>query len=263
MTAAIHLGTGGLAGWKLLQRTATQQKEMLAADPMVARTTRYFRETIGRTAGADDLVSDHRLMTVALGAYGLESQIASKAFIRKVLEEPRGDDRSLANRMVDKRYQKLAAAFGYDQGNQMVSSSGFGDRISALYVEREFERRVGEGDQNLRLALNAQRELRQMTDRTSTEATLWYEVLGNTQLRKVFEQAFGFGQAYGRLPIDRQLAEFTASATSLFGSSSFKVIASEAGIEKLVQRFLLRAQMAESAATSPFSTALTLLRRGG
>lgn len=259
MSYQILIGSGGLAGWNILKRTADQQKQMLAADPLLSRTAQYFRENIATTTGAGDLVADFRLMNVALGAYGLEGDIASKAFIRQVLDSPRSDDGSLVNRLSDKRYLRLANAFGYDNGSQMVSRPGFGDRIASLYLEREFERRVGEGDQSLRLALNAQRELRQMAGRSATEATLWYEVMGNPPLRKVFEQAFGFSPAYGKLPIDRQLAEFTDKAEKVFGSSSFDVIATEKGIDKLVQTFLLRAQLTDSAASSPYSIALTLL----
>lgn len=263
MTYQILIGAGGLAGWNLLKRTATQQKQLLAADPQVARSADYFRTNISRTKLAGDLVSDYRLLNVALGAHGLESDIASKAFIRKVLESPRDDDRSLVNRLADKRYQRLANAFGYDNGDQTVSSSGFADKLASLYLEREFERRVGEGDQNLRLALNAQRELRQLADRTSSENTLWFEVIGNPPLRKVFEQAFGFTSAYGSLPIDRQLQEFTSKARSVFGSSSFSVISTEKGIDKLIQTFLARSQLAEGSASSSYSTALTLLRGRG
>lgn len=262
MTSPILLGAGGLAGWTLLKRTAARQKEMLAADPMVARATDYFRKNIGRTREGGDLVADYRLLSVALGAHGLEADFGSKAFIRKVLQSPQADSKSLVNRLADKRYLQLAKAFGYDQGDQTVSSAGFGERIATLYLDREFERRVGAGDPNLRLALNAQRELRQMASRASSEVTLWYEVLGNPPLRKVFERAFGFNSAYGKLPIDRQLAEFTTKAKSLFGSSSFAVIGTEKGVEKLVQSFLTRSQLMESASPTPYAAALTLLRRG-
>ena len=260
MSGQILFGAGGLAGWALLNRTAAKQKQILAADPAVARTTRYFRDNIGRTEDARDLVGDYRLLTVALGAFGLEGDLAKKAFVEKVLESPRKDDNALANRLPDKRYRQLATAFGYDQGGKTVSSAGFAERMTDLYLEREFERRVGEGDENLRLALNAQRALREMAGRPATEKTLWYEVLGNPPLRRVFEQAFGFGPSYGKLPIDRQQAEFSQKAQSLFGSSSFSVIGAEKGIEKLIRTFLVRAQLTEFNATAPSSGALSLLR---
>lgn len=261
MTYQILVGSGGFAGWNILKRTAEQQKQLLASDPMVARSTQYVRENMAKISSAEDLVSDYRMLNVALGAFGLENDIGSKAFIRKILESDRDDTSSLVNRLSDKRYLRLANALALDDGNGTVSQAGFGNRLAQLYLEREFERRVGEGDQNLRLALNAQRELRQFAGRSSSEATLWYEVMGNPPLRKVFETAFGFGTSYGKLPIDRQLEEFTKKAEAVFGSSSFDVIATDKGIDKLVQTFLLRSQMSEGAGQSSYANALTLLRR--
>lgn len=259
MNNAVLIGTGGLAGWNLLKRTAEQQRQLVAADPLIARSVSYFRNNIANASRAEDLVSDYQLLNVALGAHGLGSDIGSKAFIRRVLESPRADDRSLVNRLSDKRYLRLASTFDYDQGADRVASTGFADRIANLYIEREFERRIGEGDPNLRLALNAKRELRQMAGRISSESTLWYEVMGNPPLRKVFEQAFGFSSAYGKLPIDRQMAEFTTKAKVVFGSSSFDVIAKEPSIDKLAQTFLLRAQLDGDGTASSYSIALTLL----
>lgn len=261
MTYQILVGSGGFAGWNILKRTAEQQKQLLANDPVVARSTQYVRENIAKITSAEDLVSDYRMLSVALGAFGLESDVGSKAFIRKILGSDRDDTSSLVNRLSDKRYLRLANALALDDGNGTVSKAGFGDRLNQLFLEREFERRVGEGDQNLRLALNAQRELQQFANRTSSETTLWYEVMGNPPLRKVFDTAFGFGSNYGKLPIDRQLQEFTKRAEAVFGSSSFDVIATEKGIDKLVQTFLLRFQVAEGAGQSSYSIALSLLRR--
>lgn len=60
-------------------------------------------------------------------------------------------------------------------------------------MQREFETRIGAGDEMLRFALNARRELQEIGNRTSNDKTLWYEVLGSPPLRKVFEGALGFG----------------------------------------------------------------------
>ena len=62
---------------------------------------------------AADLVADRRLLKVALGAFGLEGEIDKKAFVRKILEEGTADPASLANRLTDKSYYKLAEAFGF------------------------------------------------------------------------------------------------------------------------------------------------------
>lgn len=106
-------------------------------------------------------------------------------------------------------------------------------------MQRKFETRIGAGDETLRFALNARRELQEMGNRTSNDKTLWYEVLGSPPLRKVFEGALGFGTAYGRLPIDRQYEEFTRAAERTLGSSSFEDPPEPEAIDRLVQNYMV------------------------
>ena len=101
-----------------------------------------------------------------------------------------------------------------------------------------------------------------MGTRTSSNKTLWYEVLGNGPLRKVFEGAFGFGTTYGRLPIDRQYEEFTKAAERTLGSSSFKDLSQPDAIDQLVHNYMARSQIATASGQNRYSAALTLLMGG-
>src|SRR5690606_33327022 len=115
MSYAVFTGDGGYVGWRLLSRTAEQQKARVAADPQVAREAEHFRQTIGQVSKAEDLVADYRLLSVALKAHGLEADIGNRAFIRKVLESDLSDPKSLANRLSDSRYAELARSFGFSE----------------------------------------------------------------------------------------------------------------------------------------------------
>lgn len=254
----ISVGATGLPGWRAIQRTETRQVEAVARDPIVQRSTAYFRDTIARTTKAEDLVRDFRLLNTALSAFGLEADLPNKAFIRKVLESDPADKSSLVNRLADKRYLRLNEAFGYGSGEM---PAGLANRVGTAFVQREFERRVGASDETLRLALNARREVATMGARDSSNRTLWFEVMGNAPLRKVFQGAFGFSEAYGRLPIDRQLEEYTKAAERVLGSADFRVIAAPAATEKLIQTFMARAQLSSAPAANRYSAALTLLQR--
>ncbi|NHF73160.1 DUF1217 domain-containing protein [Paracoccus xiamenensis] len=263
MSYQVFTGTGGLAGWALLGKTSVRQREMVAADGAVTTATNNFRAKIGSVTSADELLSDYRLLNVALRAFGLEGDLGNKAFIRKVLESDLSEKGSLANRLSNKNYQRLAEAFGFSAAGQaQTQAAGFADKITAQYIDREFEARVGEGDQNLRLALNARRELASMAERSSSNDTKWYEVLGSKPLRAVFEGAFGFGSAYAKLPIDRQLQEFTEAAKKMFGSDDINQFANPDKVEKLVRNFLARSAIHIDTATNRYSTALTLLSGG-
>lgn len=258
MSGAINVGLSGLAGWRVLQRSEDRQLEAIAKDAIVQRSISYFRDRIEVTDSAEKLVGDYRMLSVALSAFGLENDIGSRAFIRKILESDLSDTKSLVNRLSDKRYLRLAQAFDFS-GQNNTDEASFGDRISEAYVQREFERRVGQTDETLRLALNARRELESFAERTSSNKTLWYEVLGNPPLRKVFEGAFGFGSAYGKLPIDRQVEEFTKASERLLGTSALSEISTSKSMDRLINTFVARAQISEASANNRYSAALTLL----
>lgn len=257
MAAGISLGVGGIVGWRILQRTETRQIEALAKDSVIQRSTQYFRDNARSDMTAEDLVGDYKMLSVALGAFGLEADLPNKAFIRKILESDVGDSKSLVNRLSDKRYLRLARAM--QLGETGIDPAQVSQRVSEAYLQREYERRVGDGDESLRLALNARRELKGMADRESSDKTLWYEVMGNPPLREVFEKAFGFSKAYGKLPVDRQLEEFTKASERYLGSASFKDLTTDAGIDRLVVSYLARSQITTEFAQNKYSTALTLL----
>ena len=80
------IGTG-YAGWVALKRSQTQQTKAMVNSAEIRRDEDYFRAKIGTVKTADDLMGDRRLLKVALRAYGLEGDIDSKAFIKKVLTD--------------------------------------------------------------------------------------------------------------------------------------------------------------------------------
>ncbi len=258
MTASISVGLTGIAGWKVLQRSEERQLQAVAQDAVVQRSTEYFREKLSAGLSTDDLIGDYKMLSVALKAYGLEDDLPNKAFIRKVLESDLSDTGSLANRLSDKRYLKLAQAFNLTSEN--LDKAALGKQVTDAYIQREYEARVGAADETYRLSLNAQREVQAMASRGSSNKTLWYEVIGNSALREVFSTALGFGDNYASLPIDRQLEEFTKAADRILGTSDLKEIATSGGIDKMITNYLARSQLASnSIAQNRYSAALTLL----
>lgn len=250
------IGSGGYAGWRLIARTGETQKALVARDPQVARDTAHLRANLGKLESAEQLVSDFRLLRTTLSAYGLDADAGNRFFIRKVLDSDLGDPKSLANRLGDKRYRAMAEALGFGSGAKRPAK--LADEIAERHVAAELERRVGTLDGNLRLAMTAKRELQALGRSTATDNTRWYNILGSTPLRKVVEGALGLGAEFGKLPIDRQLSEMKARAGRLFGSESPSLFADAANVEKLIQRFLVRAD-AVSPAQSSYNAALVLL----
>lgn len=255
MIPAINIGLGGLAGWRVLQRTEARHVDITARNATIQRATGYFRENLTARTSAEDLVGDYRMLQVALGAHGLDGDLANKAFIRKVLESDLGDRSSLVNRLGDKRYLKLAQQF------QKRGSAATREDMTQAYIQQQFQKRVGQSDESYRLALNARDELKTFATRASSDRTMWFEVLGNKPLRKVFEGAFGFGASMASLSVDRQVEEFTKASERVLGSSSFAQIGAAETVDKLITRFLAMSQVQSNTGSNRYSAALSLLSR--
>lgn len=259
MSFAPVVPSGGITGWIFLKRTMPAQQAAQNALPSSRRDEAYFREKIGKVTSAEDLIADRRLLSVSLGTFGLEADINNKYFIRKVLEGGTLDAASLANKLADKQYLKLAAAFGFDLGTPNTQISGFADSILSQYATRRFETAVGAQRDDMRLALNAERELKTLAGSTSSDRTKWYGVLGSAPLRKVFETALGLPAAFASINLDQQVTVMKAKTDALFGEESLAQFADPAKTELLIRRFLMRSDAA-GPATSP---ALQLLQASG
>ncbi len=251
----------GLTGWVFLNATMERQTEVFNKSPELTRDTDYFEQNIGNISTAEELVSDRRLLRVALGAFGLEEDINSRALIEKILSEGTVDDDALANKLTDERYKDLAEAFGFDRLlGPRTTQSGFGKEIVDQFRARSFEVAVGDQEQALRLALNAKRELPVIALEGDSEDAKWFGIMGTGPLRKVLETVLGFPPGFGQLDLDRQLVEFQDRASSQLGLTSIDDLADPEKLDKLIERFLLMDQISTGSSMSSNSIALTLLQ---
>jgi hypothetical protein len=264
MTFAPVLPLGGAPGWALLQRVEDSQRQAFEARPDVTREAARFAELIPQAVTAEDLVSDRRLLRVALTAFGLEEEIDKRALIQKALESDPSDPQSFANRLVDRRYRDLAAAFGYGSIlGPKVLDAGFAETITSSYRERRFELAVGDSDPNLRLALNARRELARISQTSTAEDAGWFQVLGDRPLRAVVEGALGLPAAFSQLDVDRQKATLEDRLQSAFGAPSPKAFEDPELLDGFIRRFLVRAEAtAGPSLSTPGAAALSLLSTG-
>lgn len=260
MTYQPVIPAGGNLGWAFLGRTRDAQQYAFNRSADVSRQIGYFRDNIAKVRTAEDLVSDRRLLTVALGAFGLDDDINNRFFVKKVLDEGILDDKSFANKLADKRYFALAKAFGFDLSPPNTVLSDFPDKIAARFQTRQFEVAVGEQDDNLRLALSLERDLAELAEKGMSEDGAWFTILGTPPLRQVFEKAFGLPPQTSAIDIDRQLEIFRGKSLKYFGLSDPADFADQEHREGLVRRFLLRADLDAAAQTTiRGSVALSLL----
>ncbi len=260
MTFQPYVPTGGVAGWRFLQNTLAKQMDAHAKGPIQQRDLDYFRDNIGKVDTAEALVADYRLLSVALGAFGLGDDIGSKFLIRRVLEGGTSAPDSLANKLSDKRYRDLSKAFGFgDFDTPSSKSAGFPDMIAARYRVQRFEADLGKTDETMRLALNAQRELPALAQGTGSNRTKWFTLMGTPPLRKVMETALGLPKSFATLPIDRQLDTFMDRARRSFGTDRIDELAGEATMRTMLNRYTALSGLAGGGATVT-SPALTILR---
>ena len=257
------IGLGGYSGWLILEKTEVRQREVFEKSPVLDRDIDYFRENISGALSAEDLVNDRRLLTVALGAFGLGEEIGKKAFIQKILEEGTEKSDALANRFNEPRFKALSDAFGYGniQGGSSVLLESFREDIIARFKSREFDRAVGEVDNDMRLALNFRQDIPAIADSDATETTAWFQIMGQQPLREVIATALNIPQSVSQLDIDRQQEIFAEKADSVLGDSDPAMFNDPEKIDEVLRRFFLTRQVENGPSPlTPGFAALTLLQ---
>lgn len=251
----------GYAGWRFLERTLEAQQTAFSNSQPVTRATDYFRENIGDVRTASDLVNDRQLMSVALGAFGLDDDLNNRAFIQAILEQGTLAPEALANRLADNRYADLSRAFGFgDSAIPNTVLSSFSTDIIDRYEEQQFARALGEQSNDMRLAINLESGIADIIDRNPTNAGRWFSIMGNAPLREVFQTAFGLPDSIASIGIDRQREIFEQRARTVLGTDEVSEIAKPDKSEDVIRLFLVRSEASNFTSSSGGLNALTLLQ---
>jgi ADP-ribose pyrophosphatase YjhB (NUDIX family) len=261
MTFQPVIPTGGIVGWRFLQRTYDAQIESFASSAVNERESQYFLDNIGKVQTAEDLVSDRRLLQVALGAFGLEGDINNRYFIQKILSDGTSADDALSNRLADGRYREFSEAFGLGPGEiRRTGLVTFMEDIARDNVVSRFEVAVGERDDTMRISLYARHALADLAAEDTSADTKWFDLMGLPPLRSMMETALGLPSSFAQLDLDRQLEVFKDRLSRATGSEDLSQFTDESAIDQLTDRYLARSQISQLQSTiSPAQTALILL----
>jgi hypothetical protein len=249
-------------GWNFLQRSYDTQFAAFSKASQLNRDVDYFSKKINTVLTAKELVDDRRLLSVALGAFSLSDDLDNRYFIQKILEEGTESSDALANRLADDRYRRLSKAFGFGPGDVpgTLNPTRMSETVD-LYKTLSFEVSVGEQDDTMRVALYAQRELRDLAKSTMSEDAKWFSVMALPPLRKMFETALGLPASFGQIDIDKQLLVFQERASSAIGTTGISQFVETAAMEKITNLYLARSQInLFSASLTAGKNALSLLQ---
>jgi len=195
--------------------------------PSYQRAVAAFQAALPSIKTADDLLNNRQALTVALGAFQLDSQVDAKGLLKALLTQDPSDSTSYVNRMNDPRYKQFVQAFGSlrSDGGAGINASGFADTIVSAYATNQFE--ASEGDQNpaLREALYFQR--------VAGSATTIYQVLADPTISDVVRTAQGLPAEAGALDVDQQVAQLNRTGFDVTKLSD------PAFVAKYVQRYLV------------------------
>ncbi len=252
----------GLAGWSFLKSTQDRQTAIFDRSPDIQRDIDYFNDNIGSVETLDDFMSDRRLQKVALGAFGLGEEINKGAFVRKVLEEGTADRSAFAVRLNNPDYLDMANTLVVTDGALTIDEATR-DMIAAQYKQQAFEEEVGTVNNNMRLALNFEREMAELANDGLSENAGWFKAMGSVPIRTVLESAFNLPTGFSQLDVDRQKEILSDKANSLYGGKSVDIFKDPEIIENTIRNFLLRAQIDQGpSASTPGFAALSILSGG-
>ena len=163
--------------------------------------TAYYLANITKVKSVDDLMADSRLYNFALSAYGLNPATEKRDLIQSVLAGGIRDPNSVANKLTNKAYAGLAAAFNFEQYGETATTNNPAQQATVdKYLRQTLEENAGDTNQGVRLALYFQRK--------APTITSWYSVLADTALASVVRTALGLPDSFATANIDKQAQLF-------------------------------------------------------
>lgn len=227
---------------------ATGYGRALAAigkDPMTKREVDYFKANIGTITSVDGLMKNDRLYRFVLESFGLESEVNSRALIRKVLEGGVTDKNSMANRMNNRQFKEMASTLriAEDQGATLKEPATV-DAIVNRLIQVRMEKKAGEQNEAVRLALNFQRVAPTLNN--------WYDVMGDKALSAVVRTAFDLPDQVAQLDVDRQKDIYEKKIP-------FKDLKDPEKVQKLMNRFAVMYDIKNGTGGSATSSVVSTL----
>lgn len=203
-----------LAGYQPYVANENQKVATYAQQSTVQQAVAYFKANIGNATSVTQITQDPKLFNFVLTAFGLQSDSGEPALIAGVMNSDLTKYNSLANQLLDPRYQQLAKEFNVSV-NGMANFSDptiISDMVNR-YLTNAYEYSLDKTNPALQ---NAAYFLRNIGS-----ATTAYQILGDPVLRNVFETTTGLPATIANQPVQDEARLVNSKVDlSLFASSS-------------------------------------------
>jgi Protein of unknown function (DUF1217) len=189
----------------------------------------YYHSAIGKVQSLEGLLSDRRLVTYLLKAYGLEGENISDGELRSVLTSDPLDENSFVSKQSDQRLRDLAAALNFTSdgdigrvaGKQAQTRSNI-LKTADLNTRQTMESDVGATNEGARLALYFQRK--------APDITTAFDILADKAIFEVVRTALALPESMSQASIERQ-------ADILIGRINPADFRDPVKLEKFITRF--------------------------
>src|SRR5215471_2175684 len=182
---------------------ATKNQAQLLAQfqktPSYASAVAYYQANIGNVKTPDDLLKNPKLLQVALSAFQLEGAANETGILRDLLTQDPTQSTSLAQQLIDPRFQAFARAFSSlrnDNGATITNPASI-NAVLAGYTTNEYDKFVSNtfNDPSLRQALFFQNTIEDTID--------------------VSDSAKLFGQFQQSPPLQQAVADYKAGIANI------------------------------------------------
>lgn len=168
-------------------------------DPTVQRLAAYATANLPKVTSVQGLMGNYRLLSVVLGAFGLSGAVNQTGLVKQLLSQDPTAKGSLAQRMLDPRFTKLATALSSlkSDGGAVLRDPRSVASIVNAYVQDAWQTSVGNDNMSVRQALYFQKNIGGVTS--------LYGILGDNTLAAVVRGALGLPQQFSALDPKQQI----------------------------------------------------------
>lgn len=234
-------GLGAQAALAVADRQGSALRDRFAARRDIVAEMDRFRELAPQIQDIEALLRDRRALTVVLEAFQLESEVAKRGVLRRIMTEDPSAPGSLAQRLTDPRWRQLGQAFGARAGAPLASGA-LVEQLVERAVTNRYEKAMGDANPGLREALY----FRRLAPQVTTVAQL----MSDRALMEVARGALG-------LPKEFALLTFEQQRDTLTRRLDVAQLQDPTAVARLTQRYLINADRG-----APASPTLQLFANG-